>query len=136
MTENRILKIICGILAGLSFLMLIGTAGALECDTISFKQSIVRAIISIICLFVFAKLAGAFDDTEDSEQSEDIEIDRQELFRQINHHISIDGYRVFAEKQSGKCYTVTLLSQSDDKCVLAEVEDFTDEHGAIKIITF
>jgi len=115
---------------------MLGTVGALECDTISFTHSIVQGSVSIICFYIFAKLAGAFDYTENAEESEDIEIDQQELFRQINHHMPIDGYRVFTEKQTGSRYTVTLLSRNNKRCVLAEVEDIADQSGIIKIIAF
>lgn len=64
------------------------------------------------------------------------DIDQRELFKQINHHTPIDGYRIFTERQSGSRYTVTLLSRNNRRCVLAEIEDVADPQGVIKIIAF
>lgn len=61
MLQNKVLKNIFGVLAFLSFFMIIGTTGALEHDTITFTQSIVQGSISMLCFYLFAKLAGAFE---------------------------------------------------------------------------
>lgn len=55
------MKKIYGTLAFISFFILYGTVGASECDTISLQRFIIQSAISIICLFVFTKLAGGFD---------------------------------------------------------------------------
>lgn len=140
MIKNKILKKVYGTLAFISFFMVIGAAGASEHNTISFTQTIIQVGLSLVSFYIFARLAGAFDYNEDTEGLEDVEtatdIDQLELFRQINDHTQIDGYRVFSEIQNGNHYTVTFLSKNNERCVLAEIEDIANPKGIIKIITF
>lgn len=97
-------------------------------------------ILSVLLFVVVCMIVGEIIDSVKYAKKKldetETEIDQQELFRQINTHMPIDGYRVFAERQNGNRYTVTFLSRNNNNCVLAEIENIEDERGAIKIISF
>ena len=59
--EGVSMKKVFGILAFLSFMMVFGTVGAIEQDMISLTRGIVQGAISLICMDVFCRLAGAYD---------------------------------------------------------------------------
>lgn len=59
---NRHKRTAYGILSGVSFLMMIGTLGGLECDTLAFEPAAALIILWLAAWIVFARLAGAFDE--------------------------------------------------------------------------
>lgn len=55
------MKTIFGTLAFISFFLMIGTVGAMDCRNISLLHGAIQGGISIFCFAVFSKLAGAFE---------------------------------------------------------------------------
>lgn len=106
-------------------------------DGATYLQTLILCVLLFGMVCLIAKQIIDFVKNSKKELDEtETEIDQQELFKQIHYHVPIDGYQVFSERQNGTRYTVTFLSRNNDNCILAEVEDFTDPNGAIKIIQF
>ena len=62
------MKKVFGILAFLSFFFVLGTVGAIECDMIAPGTGFIRAMLGIVVMAVFAKIAGAFEcDTREDD---------------------------------------------------------------------
>ncbi len=62
------MKKVFGILAFLSFFFVLGTVGAIECDMIAPCTGFIRAMLGIVVMAVFAKIAGAFEyDTREDD---------------------------------------------------------------------
>lgn len=53
----KILYNIACIFAGISFFLLIGTAGALECDTIGLGEAVIQGTISGVATWIFIECA-------------------------------------------------------------------------------
>jgi len=68
------MKKVFGTLSFLSFFYMFGVGGAIEQDMIALGAGFLRMVIGLVCWWLFAWLAGAFDDTyaydEDEEAAE------------------------------------------------------------------
>ena len=53
------MKKICGILAVLSFLCVLGTVGGMEQDTMNLSAGILRVCLGLGCFWMFCELSGA-----------------------------------------------------------------------------
>ena len=57
--EGHIMKKICGILAVLSFLYVLGTVGGMEQDTMNLSAGTLRVCLGLGCFWMFCELSGA-----------------------------------------------------------------------------
>ena len=57
-SKRRILKVICDIVCGLGFLLMLGTAGASDMDTITFGQIVLQLTLGLAMFIGGAYLGG------------------------------------------------------------------------------
>jgi len=57
---------IAGIIAAIAFLFLLGSAGGIEQETVSFLRGTVQMVTSLVVVVVSLKFAGAFERGEEN----------------------------------------------------------------------
>lgn len=59
--KGNIKGTVCGILCGLCFLLMLGIAGGVQCDTIDFKDAAMSMAICAVVFFASAVVGGYID---------------------------------------------------------------------------
>lgn len=68
------IKTVCGVIAFVFFLLMLGTVGAIEQDQVALGPGIIRAFVFEALWAVFCKLAGAFDPIPTQERRKPHEV--------------------------------------------------------------
>lgn len=66
-------KTLCGVIAFTTFLLMIGTVGAVECDDLPLGTGMIRAFVFLALWVLFSWLAGAFEPTPERSEPREVQ---------------------------------------------------------------